>query len=182
MKQRKKFRKFSLIKDTRDLVTEEIVYNMFPAAEMNTLDDETELSSFSVHDYIATHLPQVFLPWPLSLLHLLPDWVILSGLLIIGLSLIKIFLDPCMAICHLLRDSSLTITEKISTAVIPATPVTRINRKGILGIEDVSHTRNDEEKALEARIAGIEKHLNMFQTMVLREKVREGGSIRYIES
>ena len=44
-----------------------------------------------------------------------------------------------MAICHLLRDSSVTITEKISTAVIPATPVTRINRKGILGIEDGSH-------------------------------------------
>ena len=39
MKQRKEFRKFSLIKNTRDMVTEEIVYNMFPPAEMNTLDE-----------------------------------------------------------------------------------------------------------------------------------------------
>ena len=175
MQQRREFRRFSLIKNTRDLITEEIVYNMFPQSEMNTLDDEIELSSFSVHDYIATHLQQVFLPWPLSLLHLLPDWVILNGLVIIGLILIKIFLDPCMAICHLLRDSSLTITEKISTAVIPATTVSRINRKGNLSIEDGSHTRTDKEKALEARIVEIEIRLNMFQTMVLREKVREEG-------
>ena len=102
------------------MVTEAIAYNMFPPAEMKTLDEEIELSSFSVHDYVATHLQQVFLPWPMSLLHLLPDWMILSGLVIIGLILIKMFLDPFMAICHLLRDSSLTITEKICTAVIPA--------------------------------------------------------------
>ena len=34
-----------------------------------------------------------------------------------------------MAICHLVRDSSLTITEKIRIAVISATTMTRINRK-----------------------------------------------------
>ena len=97
---------------------------------MEALDEKIELPNFSVHDYVATHLQQVFLPWPLSLIHQLPDWMILSGLVIIGLILIKIFLDPCMAICHLVRDSSLTITEKISTAVIPATTMTRISRKG----------------------------------------------------
>ena len=84
----------------------------------------------------------------------------------------------------LLRDSSLTITitEKIRTAVIPATTVSRINRKGNLDVEDGSNTRIDKEKALEARIIEIEKRLNMFQTMVLREKVREEGSIRCIEN
>ena len=171
--QRREFRKFSLIKNARDMVTEEIVYNMFPPAEMKTLDEEIELSSFSVHDYVATHLQQVFLPWPLSLLNLLPDWMILSGLVIIGLILIKIFLDPCMAICHLLRDSSLTITEKISTAVIPATTVSRINRKGNLGIEEGNHAMTDADKALEVRINEIEKRLNMFQAIVMREEVRD---------
>ena len=112
----------------------------------------------------------------------LPDWVILSGLVIIGLILIKIFLDPCMAICHILRDSSLTITEKVSSAIIPAATVTRINRKGNLEIEDGNYMRKIEEKALEARIAEVEKRLNMFQTMVLKEKVREEGSIRCIEN
>ena len=83
LQQRKEFRKFFLIKDARDLVTEEIVYKMFPETAMNTLDDEIALSSFSIHNYVATCLQQVFLPWPLSLLHLLPDWLILSGLVII---------------------------------------------------------------------------------------------------
>ena len=81
------------------------MFNMFPMKEMNTLDEEIELEQFSVNDYISSHLQQVFLPWPLSALHLLPDWVILSGLIIIGLIMIKIFIDPCMAICHLLRDN-----------------------------------------------------------------------------
>ena len=59
--------------------------------EMNTLDEEIELEQFSINDYITSHLQQVFLPWPLSALHLLPDWVILSGLIVIGLILTKIF-------------------------------------------------------------------------------------------
>ena len=52
IQQRKEFRKFSLIKDARELVTEEIVYKMFPETAMNTLDDEMALSSFSIHDYV----------------------------------------------------------------------------------------------------------------------------------
>ena len=81
-----------------------------------------------------------------------------------------------------MRDSSLTITEKISTAIITAATVTRINRKGNLEIEDGNYMRKIEENALEARIAEVEKRLNMFQTMVLKEKAREEGSIRYIEN
>ena len=42
MKQRRELKKFSLIKNARDMVTEEIVYNMFPPAEMKTLDEEIE--------------------------------------------------------------------------------------------------------------------------------------------
>ena len=110
-----------MIKDTKDLIQEEIVFIMFPMTEMDTLDNEIEQEQFSVHDYISSHLQQMFLPWPLSTLNLLPDWVILSGLIIIGLILLKVFIDPCMSICHSLRDSSLTITEKISSAIIPAT-------------------------------------------------------------
>ena len=136
---------------------------MFPMKEMNTLDDEIELEQFSVTDYISSHLQQVFLPWPLSALHLLPDLVILSGLIIIRLILLKIFIDPCMAICHLLRDSSLTITEKITLALIPVTTVKRINRKGQMEVEDENYSK---EKALEARITELEKRVNKFQTMV----------------
>ena len=146
---------------------------------MKELDEKIKLPIFSVHDYVATHLQQVFLPWPLSLLHLLPDWMILSGLIIIGLILIKIFLDPCMAICHLIRDSSLTITEKISTAVIPATTVTRIKRKGTMTREEGSHPMEKVDRDLEARIYEMEKRLNNFQAMVMRNKAKEEGLPRY---
>ena len=95
-KQRKEFQKFSLIKNAQDLVDSEIIYKMFPPASMEALDEKIESPSFSVHDYTATHLQQVFLPWPLSLLHLLPDWMILSGLIIIGLILTKIHMTGTM--------------------------------------------------------------------------------------
>ena len=139
---------------------------MFPMTEMDTLDNEIEQEQFSVNDYISSHLQQVFLPWPLSTLHLLPDWVILSGLIIIGLILLKVFIDPCMSICHLLRDSSLTLTEKISSAIIPATTVTRVNRKEQLELEDGIYLK---ERVLEARIAELEKRVNMLQTMFVKE-------------
>ena len=72
----------------------------------------------------------------------------------------NVFMDPCMSICHLVRDSSLTITEKISSAIIPATTVTRVNRKGQLDLEEGFHIK---EKVLEARINELEKRVNMFK-------------------
>ena len=65
-------------------------------------DEDIESEQFLINEYITSHLQQAFLPWPLSTLHILPDWVILTGLIIIGLDLAKIFFDPCMAICHVL--------------------------------------------------------------------------------
>ena len=152
---------------------------MFPPANMKALDEKKELPNFSVHDYVATHLQQVFLPWPLSSLHLLPDWMILSGLIIIGLILIKIFMDPCIAICHLLRDNSLTITEKISTAVIPATSIARKNRNQMMTEGEGRYPMKRTNRSLEERIYEIEKRLNNFQAMVMRDKAKEEGKPRY---
>ena len=84
-----------------------------------------------------------------------------------------------MSICHLVRDSSLTITEKISSAIIPATTVTRVNRKGQLDLEEGIHIK---ERVLEARINEPEKRVNMFQTMFIKEKPRIDGSIRCLEN
>ena len=67
----------------------------------------------------------------------------------------------------------MTITEKVSSAIIPATTVTRINRKGQWEIEDGNYMRKIEERALEARIAELERRVNMFQTMVLKEKAKK---------
>ena len=86
-----------------------------------------------------------------------------------------------MAICHLVRDSSLTMTEKISTAVIPATTVSRINKRDNM-IEQDTSVNNEKERTLELRVEELEKRLNIFQTIVMKEKLREEGLVRYIEN
>ena len=86
-----------------------------------------------------------------------------------------------MAICHLLRESSLTIKEKISTAVISATTVTRINRKGNLNGEEGDYPMTKREKDLETRIFEMEKRLNNFQVMIMRDKAREESLPRYLQ-
>ena len=102
--------------------------------------------------------------------------MILSGLIIIGLILIKIFMDPCIAICHLIRDSSLTITKKISTAVVPATSIARINQNQIMTEGEGSYpTMKHTNRSLEQRIYEIEKRLSNFQAMVMRGKARDEG-------
>ena len=118
-----------------------------------------------------------FLPWPLSTLHILPDWVILAGLVIKGLVLAKIFFDPCMAICHLVRDSSLSITEKLSSAIIPATTITRLSRREQRELESGRF-----EESIEVRINNLEMRVNMFQTVLVKEKEKNTGSIKYLEN
>ena len=62
----------------------------------------------------------------------------------------------------MIRDRSLTITEKISTAVIPATTVTRIKRKGTMTREEGSHPMEKVDKNMEARIDEIEQSWIIF--------------------
>ena len=151
---------------------------MFPMKEMNTLDEDIESEQFPIDEYITSHLQQALLPWPLSTLHILPDWVILGGLNVIGLVLAKIFFYPCMAICHLVRDSSLSITEKLSSVIIPATTITRLSRREQREIE----SGRLEEETIEVRIINLEKRVNMFQTLLVKEKEKNNGSIRYLEN
>ena len=99
--QKREFQKFTLVKNVRELVTSQIVYQMFPPASLNTLSNTIGSSSFSAQDFITDQLQQVFLPWPLSLLHLLPKWMLVTGITIIITILTKIFSDPALAISHL---------------------------------------------------------------------------------
>ena len=75
----------------------------------------------------------------------------------------------------MIRDSSLTITEKISTAVVPATSITRINRNQIITKGEGSYPMKRTNRSLEERIYEIEKRLNSFQALVMRDKVRDEG-------
>ena len=88
-------------------------------------------------------------------------------------------MDPCIAICHLVRDSSLTITEKINTAVIQATSMARINRKEMMTEGEGSYPMKYFSSDLKLRIYEIEKRLNNFQAMVMRDKAKEEGLPRF---
>ena len=60
--QKREFQKFTLVKNTRELVTSEIVYRMFPPTSLTTLSNAIGSPSFSAQDYITDQLQQVFLP------------------------------------------------------------------------------------------------------------------------
>ena len=88
--QKKEFQKFSLVKNAREIVNSKIVYQIFPTRNLDALDDTIDSPIFSVQDYVTSKLQQMFLPWPLSLIHLLPDWMVLTGLVAIILMLIQL--------------------------------------------------------------------------------------------
>ena len=83
-----------------------------------------------------------------------------------------------MAICHLVRDSSLSITEKLSSVIIPATTITRLNRREQREIE----SGRIEEETIEVRVINLEKRVSMVQTMLVKEKEKNNGCIKYLES
>ena len=85
--------------------------------------------------FISYNLQKAFLPWPISLIHFVPDWVILSVIGVVALLLFRVLFDPIMAICTLIRDSSLSLTQKISSIIVPATAITWMSRKRNQGID-----------------------------------------------
>ena len=85
--------------------------------------------------FISYNLQKAFLPWPISLIHFVPDWLILSVIGVMGLLLFRVLFDPVIAICTLIRDSSLSLTQKISSVIVPATAISWMNRKRNQGID-----------------------------------------------
>ena len=59
--------------------------------------------------------------------------------------------------------------------------MSRINRRDNIIEQDTSEN-NKKERTLELRVEELEKRLNMFQTIVMKEKLREEGLVRYIEN
>ena len=78
-----------------------------------------------------------------------------------------------MAVCHLLRDSSLSATEKLSSIIVPATTITRMSMREQQEVENVR---------LEVRIVALEKRFNNIQALVIKEKEKNNESIRRLEN
>ena len=116
-----------------------------------------------------------FLPWPINYLHLIPDWLILTVIGIIGLFLMKIFFDPAMACCTLIRDSSLSLTQKISSVILPATSITWMNRKRNQDLE------NGSLEDFEMRVADLEDQMTIFKAVMILHSEKNIQPTRRIE-
>ena len=110
------------------MITEEIVNHIYPPEMLPSLTDNV-VARETPNTFVSYNLQKAFLPWPINLIHLVPDWAILTAIAIIALLLFRVLFDPIMAICTLIRDSSLSLTQKISSIIVPATAITWMSRK-----------------------------------------------------
>ena len=118
---KEQFEVFHLVQHTRHLLEGEIVKRMYPAEVLTKLNDDHDMDETKTGDFVSYRLQDALLPWPLNYIHIIPDWVIISVLGVIGLFIAKLFFDPMVACCTLIRDSSLSLTQKLSSVVLPAT-------------------------------------------------------------
>ena len=88
-----------------------------------------------------------------------------------------LFFDPCVAICTLVRDSSLSLTDKISSAILPATAITRMNKTKQNEVETGSF-----EESIELRMTDLETQMTMFKTVFMREKEKNIKTIKDLEN
>ena len=101
-KKKEEFRIFNLVQHTRHLLEGEIIKKMYPAEVLTKLVDDPDLDENSANEFLSYRLQDAFLPWPINYLHIIPDWVIIKILGIIGLFVMKIFFDPMVACCTLI--------------------------------------------------------------------------------
>ena len=166
---KEQFKVFSLVQHTRHLLQGEIIKKMYPAEILTTLNDDTDLDETNTNEFISYRLQDTLLPWPLNYLHIIPDWVIITFLGIVGLFIAKLFFDPMVACCTLIRDSSLSLTQKLSSAVLPATSISWMNSRRNHdieggGIEDV-----------ELRVTDLEDDMKLFKTLMIKGKDNESS-------
>ena len=147
---------------------------MYPSEVLSRINEETRTVEPS-NDFISYSLEEPFLPWPLNMIHVVPDWVILTALGIIGLLLVRVFFDPIMACCTLVRDSSLSLTQKLSSVILPATAITWMSKKRNQGID----SSNIED--FEMRVSDLENQMSLFNTVFINDNDRNSQATRQIE-
>ena len=81
---KEQFRVFGLIHQTRHLIQGEIVKRMYPSEVLMKLNDDIDLEKTDKESFISYRLQDALLPWPLNLLHIVPDWLIITILGIVG--------------------------------------------------------------------------------------------------
>merc|ERR1712026_333845 len=161
--QKSEYEVFSLAENTRRMITEEIVNHIYPPEMLPSLTDNV-VARETPNTFVSYNLQKAFLPWPINLIHLVPDWAILSVIGVVALLLFRVLFDPIMAICTLIRDSSLSLTQKISSIIVPATAISWMNRKRNQGID----SSNIED--FEMRVSELETKMSFVSKVLLTDK------------
>ena len=167
-----------------------MVHRMFPPTSMNALSDVIDSPSFSTQDFISDQLQQVFLPFPLSLVHFLPRWVLVTTVTIIGALLIKVFMDPAIAVCNLCRASSLSIVDKLTTIFVPTVSIFRKHQReaalelgGEFPLEQMIKDQDTRFDAVEKEVRRIfHTQLKLQATMRKMEARSEIPDVRTIDA
>ena len=71
----------------------------------------------------------------------------------------------------------MSITEKLSSAILPATTITRLNKKKQNEVENGSF-----EESIELRMTDLETQMTMFKTVFVKEKEKNIKAIKYSEN
>ena len=158
----------NLIENTRQLLSEEIIQQMYPSEVLSTISEDIGTEEAS-NTFISYSLQKAFLPWSISLIHFVPDWLILTIIGVIGLLLIRVFFDPVIACCTLIRDSSLSITQKLSSIIVPATAITWMNKKRNQGI----NSSNIDD--FEMRVSNLENQMSVFTVFINNDMNSKGN-------
>ena len=140
-----------------------VIQKMYPAEVLTKLNkfEETEVVE-KEENLISYRIQNAILPWPLNCLHILPDWLIITIIGVIGLILLKVVMDPLLACMTLISDSSLSIIQRVASIIVPATTVSWINRKKNPQIE------LKEMEDVEARIADLEVEIKLVRSAMIK--------------
>ena len=140
-----------------------MIQKMYPAEVLTKLNkfEETEVVE-KEGNLISYRIQNAILPWPLNCLHILPDWLIITIIGVIGLILLKVVMDPLLACMTLISDSSLSIIQRVASIIVPATTVSWINRKKNPQIE------LKEMEDVEARIADLEVEIKLVRSAMIK--------------
>ena len=105
---------------------------MYQIFSRTNLDNVIDSQHMSTQDYVTEKLSQVFLPWPLNMANLLPNWLIITILSLLVLMVVKFFIDPCLALCHLVRDGSMSLIDNVATVCLPAVSISRKTKDALM--------------------------------------------------
>merc|ERR1711893_268120 len=94
---KEKFSLFSFVHHTRKLIEGTVIQKMYPAQILSKLNNIEETDDNDEGNFVSYRLQDAILPWPLNYLHILPDWLIISILGVVGLILLKVVMDPLLA-------------------------------------------------------------------------------------